>query len=107
MLNRSETQVALPLVALLVAPTIGFLAMTLAWLVVTSDWRGQMDIGVMLIGASVAATSVGVFSWQHEISLRSAAPWLAGAFLLTFAIAFGVVWLFYAGPFSFDFSAMD
>jgi hypothetical protein len=33
--------------------------------------------------------------------------WTVTAFALTFGLVFAAVWLFYAGPLSLDFSAMD
>ncbi|MDX6582138.1 MAG: hypothetical protein QOI10_1322 [Solirubrobacterales bacterium] len=106
-LSASENRIAIALVAVMAAPAAGFLAMGVAWKIVTSDGRGGMDVGVMLIGAAVAALFVGFYARWQSFRLRSSLPWLVGAFLLTFGLAFGVVWLFYAGPFSFDFSAMD
>ena len=81
--------------------------MALAWEIVRSDGRGGMDIGVMLIGAAVAAAFVGAYARWQAVGPLSAIVWTVTAFALTFGLVFAVVWLFYAGPLSFDFSAMD
>jgi hypothetical protein len=81
--------------------------MALIWAAVSSDGRGGMDVGVMLVGATAAAAFVGCFARWGPVRTQSVAPWLTVSFVLTFGIAFSVVWFFYAGPFSLDFSGMD
>lgn len=106
-MNRSDENIPLALVAAVAGPVIGFLTMALIWATVSSDGRGGMDWGVILLGGAVAATFVGCFAQWKPVRPQSVVPWLIAAFLVTVVIASGVVWLFYAGPFSFDFSGMD
>ncbi len=106
-MSRTDAHIALAIVAVLAAPVVGFMTMALIWVAVSSDGRGGMDVGVMLAGASVAAVFVGAFARWEAVRTQLVIPWLALASALTFAIAFGLVWLFYAGPFHLDFSGMD
>jgi hypothetical protein len=101
--DQSENQVAAALIAVVAAPIAGFLSMAMIWALVTSDGRGGIDYGVLLAGASVAAVVVAAYARWQTIGLRAAVPWLLAAFLTTFLLAFGVVWLFYTSAHTFDF----
>jgi hypothetical protein len=102
-LDRYENPVAVAVIAGAVAPTAGFISMALTWTLVNSDGRGGIDYGVLLAGASIALAVMAAYARWRGIGLRAAMPWLLAAFVTTFVLAFGVVWLFYAGPLSFHF----
>lgn len=102
-MTAAESRLGIALLSLIGAPVVGLCAMAVTWAVVTTDGQGQMDLGVILIGAAAAAAVVALFARSQRLRARLAVPWLVVAFLVTSAIAFGVVWLFY----SLDFSTMD
>jgi len=66
-----------------------------------------MDLGVVAVGAGVAAGSVAAYGIRVGATTATTIIWSATSFLLTFAIGLAVVWVFYAGPLSFNFGPGD
>jgi hypothetical protein len=77
--------------------------MGMCWLVVSTDNRGGIDFGVMLIGASVAAALTAFRSWRLHPGGPTVIGWSLLAFFITFAVSFAVVFpLWLAGGTSIE-----
>lgn len=81
--------------------------MGFCWALVSTDWSGGMDIGVLAVGAGVAAGLAAVYGNRAGATCATTIVWSAASFLLTFAVGLAVVWVFYAGPLSFNLGPGD
>jgi hypothetical protein len=87
-----NTGAAPALTAIVLAPLVGWAAMGVCWLVVSTDNRGGVDYGVMLIGAAVAAVLTAVRRDRALMVKPSTVAWSLVAFFITFAVSFAVVY---------------
>ena len=83
--------------SIFIAPYIGFIAMGVCWLFVDTDWSGDIDVGVIALGAAVASVAAALFA--NRMSARSLEWIVAGvlAAALTYAAGYLIADFFHSG----------